>query len=62
MARLIDEAVTSIALPAKEKTKKLKDFKEFVESDAETARKCDALRQRVNEFALAFPMPGHDDY
>ena len=61
MARLIDEAV-SIALPAKEKTKKLKDFKEFVDCDAETARKCDALRQRVNEFALAFPMPGHDDY
>ena len=61
MAHLIDKAI-AIALPAKEKTKKLKDFKEYIESDAETQRMCDALRKEVNEFSLAFPMPGHDDY
>jgi len=38
------------------------DFKEFVETDAETTRMCDALRKEVNEFSLAFPMPGHEDY
>ena len=61
MAHLIDKAI-AIALPAKEKTKKLKDFKEYIESDAETGRMCAALRKEVNEFSLAFPMPGHDDY
>ena len=61
VAHFIEKAI-AIALPAKEKTKKLKDFKEFVDSDAETARMCDALRKEVNEFSLAFPMPGHDDY
>jgi len=61
VAHFIEKAI-AIALPAKEKTKKLKDFKEFIDSDAETARMCDALRKEVNEFSLAFPMPGHDDY
>merc|ERR1712117_791556 len=61
VAHLIDKAI-AIALPAKEKTKKLKDFKEFVDSDAETVKMCNALRKEVNEFSLAFAMPGHEDY
>ncbi len=58
---MIDKAV-QIAKSAQEKTKKLKDFKEFVDSDADINQRCDELRKEVNEFALSFPMPGHDDH
>merc|ERR1712198_583951 len=58
---MIDEAV-EIAREVKAKTKKLKDFQEFLLTDAETQRKCAELKSRVNEFALKFPMPGHDDH
>lgn len=58
---MIDEAV-QIALEVKSKTKKLKEFQEYLLADEETRQKCQELKRRVNEFASEFPMPGHDDH
>ena len=58
---LIDEAV-EIAREVKNKTKKLKDYNEYLLNDGETLKKCAELKSRVNEFASKFPMPGHDNY
>ncbi|XP_023330636.1 serine hydroxymethyltransferase, mitochondrial [Eurytemora carolleeae] len=58
---LIDEAV-EIAREIKNKTKKLKDYNEYLLNDGETLKKCADLKSRVNEFASKFPMPGHDNY
>ena len=58
---LIDEAV-EIARDVKSKTKKLKDYNEFLLNDEKTLEKCANLKSRVNEFASKFPMPGHDNY
>lgn len=41
---------------------KVKDFKDFLESDAETVKKLEALKADVNEFATKFPMPGFEDH
>ena len=57
----IDEAV-AIAKEVQGKSKKLKDFKEVLESDADINKKCDDLRARVNEYASKYSMPGHDDH
>jgi len=57
----IDEAV-SIAKEVQGKSKKLKDFKEVLESDSDINKKCDDLRARVNEYASKYSMPGHDDH
>lgn len=56
----IDEAV-EIAREIKAKTKKLKDFKEFLDTDESIMKKCDDLKSRVNAMAVQYPMPGHDD-
>jgi len=58
---LIDEAV-DIAREVKDKTKKLKDFNEFLMRDDATLKKCADLKSRVNEYASRFPIPGHDLY
>ncbi len=57
---LIDEAVT-IAAEVKSKTQKLKDFKEFLNEDKDTIQKLADLREKVETFAIKFPMPGFDE-
>ena len=57
----IDEAV-GIAKEAQGKTKKLKDYKEFLETDQDINKKCEDLKKRVSDFARNFPMPGHSDH
>lgn len=39
----------------------LKDFKAKLETDDRIKKKIEVLRSDVETFALAFPMPGHDD-
>merc|ERR1712168_1044671 len=58
---LIDEAV-ELARAVKAKTSKLKDFNEFLLTDAETVSQTAQLKSKVNEFASQFPIPGHDVY
>lgn len=41
---------------------KLQDFKTFLLKDPETQRRLGDLRQRVETFARAFPMPGFSDH
>lgn len=41
---------------------KLQDFKSFLLSDPETRQRLADLRQRVEQFARAFPMPGFDEH
>lgn len=41
---------------------KLQDFKTFLLQDPETQRRLSDLRQRVETFARAFPMPGFSDH
>uniref|UniRef100_A0A8C3JJM2 Serine hydroxymethyltransferase n=1 Tax=Calidris pygmaea TaxID=425635 RepID=A0A8C3JJM2_9CHAR len=57
----IDEGI-ALALDVKSKTSKLQDFKTFLLQDAETQRRLADLRQRVETFARAFPMPGFSDH
>ncbi|XP_058413842.1 serine hydroxymethyltransferase, mitochondrial isoform X1 [Diceros bicornis minor] len=57
----IDEGV-SIGLEVKSKTAKLQDFKSFLLKDPETSHRLADLRQRVEQFARAFPMPGFDEH
>merc|ERR1719245_280664 len=57
----IDEAV-DIAREAQGKSKKLKDYKEFLETDEDINKKCEDLKKRVSDFARNFPMPGHSDH
>ncbi|XP_072597915.1 serine hydroxymethyltransferase, mitochondrial isoform X1 [Vulpes vulpes] len=56
----IDEGV-QIGLEVKNKTAKLQDFKSFLLKDSETSHRLADLRQRVEQFARAFPMPGFDE-
>ena len=58
---MIDEAV-DIAKTVQGKSKKLKDFKEVLETDPTVTEQCAELKSRVNQFASQFPMPGHDDH
>ncbi|XP_066865716.1 serine hydroxymethyltransferase, mitochondrial isoform X2 [Kogia breviceps] len=57
----IDEGV-NIGLEVKSKTTKLQDFKSFLLKDPETSHQLADLRQRVEQFAKAFPMPGFDEH
>ncbi|XP_003476208.1 serine hydroxymethyltransferase, mitochondrial isoform X1 [Cavia porcellus] len=57
----IDEGV-NIGLEVKSKTAKLQDFKSFLLKDPETIQRLANLRQRVEQFARAFPMPGFDEH
>ncbi|XP_074652148.1 serine hydroxymethyltransferase, mitochondrial-like isoform X2 [Tubulanus polymorphus] len=58
VAHFIDEAV-KISVEAKPKAgKTVKDFKNFVDTDAETQKKIAELRHEVESFARKFPMPG----
>lgn len=41
---------------------KLPEFKNFLLQDAETQRRLSDLRQRVETFARAFPMPGFSNH
>ena len=52
----IDEAI-EIAREAQGKTKKLKDYKEFLESDEDINKRCQDLKKRVSSFARNFPIP-----
>lgn len=61
VVEFIDEGV-KIGLEVKSKTAKLQDFKSFLLSDPETRRRLADLRQRVEQFARAFPMPGFDEH
>ncbi|XP_033077478.1 serine hydroxymethyltransferase, mitochondrial isoform X6 [Trachypithecus francoisi] len=57
----IDEGV-NIGLEVKTKTAKLQDFKSFLLKDSETSQRLADLRQRVEQFARGFPMPGFDEH
>lgn len=62
VVELLDEAC-SVALEAKAKSgKKLVDFKATLENDTDIKSKIGALKGKVNEFSLSFPMPGFDDH
>ncbi|KAM4880814.1 serine hydroxymethyltransferase, mitochondrial isoform 3-T3 [Sylvia borin] len=61
VVEFIDEGIT-LALDVKSKTSKLQDFKTFLLKDQETQRRLGDLRQRVETFARAFPMPGFSDH
>uniref|UniRef100_A0A4W3K3I6 glycine hydroxymethyltransferase n=1 Tax=Callorhinchus milii TaxID=7868 RepID=A0A4W3K3I6_CALMI len=61
VVEFIDQGI-KIALDVKTKTGNLKDFKAFLLNDAETKSKIAELRQRVEKFARAFPMPGFADH
>lgn len=56
----IDEAV-QIADCVKAKTGNLKEFRAFLTTDDETVKKIKELSERVEKFAVQFPMPGIDD-
>ncbi|KAM4795790.1 serine hydroxymethyltransferase, mitochondrial [Rhinophrynus dorsalis] len=56
----IDEGI-QIGLDVKSKTTKLQDFKNFLLEDKETVKRIADLRQRVETFARAFPMPGFEE-
>lgn len=58
---LIDEAV-DIAKTVQSKSKKMKDFKEVLNTDTAVKERCEELKGRVSEFASKFPMPGHDEH
>lgn len=51
-----------ISAEVKQKTSKLKDYKEFLETDPGVKEKMASLKKEVNAFALKFPMPGFDDH
>jgi len=57
----LDDAV-QIAQYAKQHTKKLKDFKEFIITDEKTVSMISALRKRVEEFGGQFTMPGLENH
>ncbi len=57
----VDKAVL-IAKAAQAKTKTLKEYNEFISSDAEIGQQCKALRAQVNEFALKYPIPGFEGH
>ncbi|XP_068853741.1 serine hydroxymethyltransferase, mitochondrial [Aphelocoma coerulescens] len=61
VVEFIDEGIT-LALDVKSKTSKLQDFKTFLLQDSETQQRLSNLRQRVETFARAFPMPGFSDH
>ncbi|XP_041330673.1 serine hydroxymethyltransferase, mitochondrial [Pyrgilauda ruficollis] len=61
VVEFIDEGI-ALALDVKSKTSKLQDFKTFLLQDPETQRRLSDLRQRVETFARAFPMPGFSDH
>ncbi|KAM3935093.1 serine hydroxymethyltransferase, mitochondrial [Leptodactylus fuscus] len=56
----IDEGI-QIGLDVKSKTAKLQDFKNFLLEDKDTVQRIADLRQRVEKFARAFPMPGFEE-
>lgn len=51
-----------ITAEVKQKTSKLKDFKEYLVTDEGAKAKMAALKKEVNAFALQFPMPGFEDH
>lgn len=57
VVEFIDEGI-AVALDVKSKTNKLADFQAFLLGDAATQQRLAELRQRVESFARAFPMPG----
>eukprot|EP00069_Balaena_mysticetus_P017681 bmy_02168T0 len=56
-----DEGV-NIGLEVKSKTARLQDFKSFLLKGPETSHWLADLRQRVEQFGRAFPMPGFDEH
>jgi len=58
---MIDEAV-DIAKSVQKQSKKLKDFREFLENDETIKQRCSDLKNRVNQFASKYPMPGHENH
>ena len=51
-----------ISSEVKQKTSKLKDYKEFLENDEGIKIKMTTLKKEVNKFATQFPMPGFEDH
>ncbi|KAF7240271.1 Serine hydroxymethyltransferase, mitochondrial [Varanus komodoensis] len=59
VVEFIDKGI-QIGLDVKKKTSKLQDFKSFLLEDPEMKQRLSDLRQQVETFARAFPMPGFD--
>ena len=51
-----------ISTEVKQKTTKLKDYKDYLEKNEDIKAKMAALKTEVNQFAIQFPMPGFDDH
>ena len=51
-----------LASEVKSKTKKLKDYKDFLANDEAIKAKMATLKSEVNQFAIQFSMPGFDDH
>lgn len=51
-----------IAGQVKQKTNKLKDYKEYLDNNEEVKAQMASLKDDVNKFALQFPMPGFDGH
>lgn len=51
-----------IATEVKQKTNKLKDYKDYLESNDEIKAKMAVLKNEVNQFSIKFPMPGFEDH
>jgi len=61
VVEMVDKAIM-IGKEAQAKTKTVKDFVAFIATDPEINAKCQTLKNEVNEFALAYPMPGFDGH
>ncbi|UYV62728.1 SHMT2 [Cordylochernes scorpioides] len=62
VVELIDEALGIAALVKKKAGKTLKDFKALLKSDSEVEKSMGELRDKVEQFASGFPMPGFRDH
>ncbi|CAF1279889.1 unnamed protein product, partial [Didymodactylos carnosus] len=58
IVEFLHEAII-ISLEAKEKTKTLKDYKQFLLEDSTIQANIKTLANRVTQFAQQFPMPGY---
>lgn len=62
-AELVDRAAEIVTFAkGRAPSKKLKNFFALCSSDNEVRQRIAALKKKVNDFALQFPMPGFDDH
>lgn len=62
VVEFFDRAITIVTYAKKASGTKLKDYKEYLESNSEIQDKMADLKKEVNSFASQFPMPGFKDH